>query len=460
MHADNSGTTPPKGNDCIYRLEGRPPLLTALPLGLQHVLAMFTANLAPILIIAGVCSLSGADTIIMVQCAMFVSGLTTFIQLYPIKLGKKFQIGSGLPIVMGTSFSFVPTACTVAATGGIGAVLGGCIAGSITEVFMGFFYPRIKKFFPPLVVGATLVTIGIKLLSAGAAYYAGGSGAEDFGSLQNLSVATFVFVLIILLQRFGKGLVKNSSLLIGLLSGYALAACLGMVHYSDIASASYFSVPMPFQLPITFTWSGVISFAAIYIVSGLETIGNTNGITIAAFDREAEEKETAGAILADSLGSVTAAVFNALPNTAFGQNVGIVSMTGVVNKFCIATGAMILMICGFVPKLGAVFASIPACVLGGAIISVFGMILINGIKMIAKAGFSERNLTVLAITFALGLGLANLPEATAQLPTVLQFIFADSVAATCIVAIIANVLFPVTDEAEKERAKRALMDLD
>lgn len=391
---------------------------------------------------------------------MFVSGLTTLIQLYPIKIWKKLQIGSGLPIVMGTSFSFVPTACTAAAVGGIGAVLGGCLAGSISEFFMGFYYSRIKKLFPPLVVGATLVAIGISLVSTGATYYAGGSGTEDFGSIQNLSVATFVFVLIILLQRFGKGLIKNSALLIGLLAGYVVAAFLGMVDYTDIAAASFFSIPMPFQLSISFSLSTAISFAIIYIVSGLVTIGNTNGITIAVFNRESEEKETSGAILADSLGSVTAAAFNALPNTVFGQNVGIVSMTGVVNKFCIATGAVILMVCGFIPKLGSVFASIPSAVLGGAIITVFGMILINGIKMIALAGFSERNLTVLAITFALGLGLSNVSAATAHLPSVLQLVFSDSTAATCIVAIIANIIFPVTDEADKGRAKRAMSEID
>ena len=319
MNADRKSTRE-QDRKMVYELDGRPSLSTAVPLGLQHVLAMFTSNLAPILIIAGVCGLSGADTVTMVQCAMFVSGLTTFIQLYPLRLGSRYQVGARLPIVMGTSFTFVPTASAVGAAGGIGAVLGGCLAGSLVEVFMGFFYKYIRRFFPPLVVGCTLVTIGVNLLGIGVYYFAGGAGAADYGSLKNLAAASFVLVIVILLQRFGKGLAKNAAILIGLVAGYILAA-----------------------------------------------------------------------------------------------------------------------------------------VLGGAIITVFGMILINGIKMIAKAGFSERNILVMGLTFVFGIGVPAHPEAVAQLPGFIRFIFNDAVTATCIVAIIANVLFPMKDAADIEKAKEAML---
>ena len=445
-------------HDLVYQLDGKPRLRTAIPLGMQHVLAMFASNLAPILLIAGACSLNGADTIIMMQCAMFVSGLTTFIQLYPIRLGKRLRIGGNLPIVMGTSFAFVPTATTVAATGGIGAVLGGCLLGSVSEVLIGVFYKYLRKFCPPLVVGSTLITIGINLMSAGAGYFAGGVGSKDYGSIRNLSIAFLVLAIVVLLQRFGKGLFKSSALLISMVIGYIICGFLGMVDTQSIAAAGWFSVPKPFHFKMTFSIPVTISFAALYITSGLETIGNTSGITMAGFDREATETETSGAILADAGGSILAACFNALPNTAFGQNAGIVSMTKVVNKFCIATGAFILMISGFIPKLGALFAAIPAPVLGGSIISVFSMIIINGIKMIAKAGFSERNVLILGVTFALGLGLAKDPAAVAQLPSAIRFIFSDSVAATCIVAIILNLIFPIKDKEELEKAKAALLD--
>ena len=288
-------------------------------------------------------------------------------------------------------------------------------------------------------------------------YFAGGAGAADYGSLQNLGVAFFVLAIVILLQRFGKGLAKNSAILIGLVAGYVLAAVLGMVDTSPIADAKWFGLPLPFQFHLEFQLPAILSFAALFVTSGLETIGNTSGITIAGFDREATEKETSGAILADALGSTTAAIFNALPNTAFGQNAGIVSMTKVVNRWCIATGAFILMISGFFPKLGALFSAIPNAVLGGAIITVFGMILINGIKMISKAGFSERNILVMGLTFAFGMGVPGHPEAVAQLPSALQFIFNDPVTATCIIAILANILFPLKDESDIAKAKEAML---
>ena len=456
MNADRKSTRE-QDRKMVYELDGRPSLSTAVPLGLQHVLAMFTSNLAPILIIAGVCGLSGADTVTMVQCAMFVSGLTTFIQLYPLRLGSRYPVGARLPIVMGTSFTFVPTASAVGAAGGIGAVLGGCLAGSLVEVFMGFFYKYIRRFFPPLVVGCTLVTIGVNLLGIGVDYFAGGAGAADYGSLKNLAAASFVLVIVILLQRFGKGLAKNAAILIGLVAGYILAAVLGMVDTAPIADAAWFGLPLPMQFQLTFQPAAIMSFAALFVTSGLETIGNTSGITMAGFDREATERETSGAILADALGSTTAALFNALPNTAFGQNAGIVAMTRVVNRWCIATGAFILMISGFFPKLGTIFSAIPNAVLGGAIITVFGMILINGIKMIAKAGFSERNILVMGLTFVFGIGVPAYPEAVAQLPGFIRFIFNDAVTATCITAIIANVLFPMKDAEDIEKAREAML---
>lgn len=358
---------------------------------------------------------------------------------------------------MGTSFTFVPTASAIGATSGIGAVLGGCLAGSFIEVIMGFFYKYIKRFFPPLVVGCTLVTIGVNLLDVGVDYFAGGAGAADYGSLKNIGIAFFVLLIVVLLQRFGKGLAKNSAILIGLIAGYIVAFFLGMVDTTPIKEAAWFGLPLPMQFKLEFQLPAILSFAALFVTSGLETIGNTSGITIAGFDREATEKETSGAILADALGSTTAALFNALPNTAFGQNAGIVSMTKVVNKWCIATGAFILMISGFFPKLGAIFSAIPNAVLGGAIITVFGMILINGIKMIAKAGFSERNILVMGLTFAFGMGMASHPDAVAQLPFILRFIFSDAVTGTCIVAIVANLLFPMKDAEDIAKAKDAML---
>lgn len=430
----------------VYQLEGRPSLFVAFPLGMQHVLAMFTSNVAPILIIAGACNLSGSDLVIMIQCAMFVSGLTTFIQLYPIKIGKNIRIGGNLPIVMGTSSAFVPSAITIANTGGIGMVLGASLLGSLIEVIIGFYYKYLHRFFPPVVIGCMLVTVGCILIEVGVNYFAGGVGSPDFGSAKNLLVAFLCLFIILILQIVGKGILKNSSILIGLVIGYIVSLFLGMVDTTAIREAAWFNIPKPMHFRLEFNIGAIINFAVLFVASGLETIGNTSGITIAAFDREASKEETSGAILADALGSTTAAIFNCLPNTAYGQNAGIVAMTRVVNKFCIATGAFVLMLSGFVPKLGAIFSVIPNSVLGGSIITVFAMILINGLKLLGKAGFSDRNILIMGITFAFGLGIANNPESVQGLPYILRFILKDAVVATCIVAIVANIIIPFPKE--------------
>lgn len=439
--------------ELIYQLDGRPPLAVAFPLGLQHVLAMFTSNLAPCFILAGIVGMDGPGKIIMVQCAMLISGVTTFLQLYPVNIfGKRSdlpRIGAGLPIVMGTSFAFVPTSITVAQMYGLPGVLGGALAGSIVEFIMGFFIKPLKKFFPPLVIGAVLIAIGINLLKAGTTYFLGGAaaiGTPEFGSVSNIMLGFIVFSAIVMCQRFGKGVFQVSSLLVGIIIGYIAAFFFGKLNFNLIAEASWFSVPRPFRFAYEFHLDAILSFAAIYIVSGLETIGNTSGITVAAFDREATTQETAGAIMADSFGSMLATIFNTLPNTAFGQNAGIVAMTRVVNKFCVATGAATLIAAGFVPKIGAVFSIMPPSVLGGAVISVFAMITINGIKLIAKSGFSQRNITVLSIMLAMGLGLATAPQgAFNQMPAVFGHLFKDSVAAISIIGIVVNAVFP-TDE--------------
>ncbi|MCD8348991.1 MAG: purine permease [Planctomycetaceae bacterium] len=449
-------------SNLVYSLYGRPPFWEAFPLGLQHVLAMFTSNLAPCFILAGVVGLGSADRIIMVQCAMLVSGVTTFFQLYPVSIfGRKSKLprlGAELPIVMGTSFAFVPTAITVGKAYGIAGVLGGALVGSLIEFFMAFFIKPLKRFFPPLVIGAVLIAIGINLLGAGTNYFLGGVGAADYGSPANIFLGFVVFITILICQRFGKGLVNLSSLLIGIIVGYIVAGLMGKLNFAPFTEASWFAVPMPLHFGYEFHLDAILTFAALYIVSGLETIGNTSGITVAAFNREATTKETSGAILADSAGSILASVFNTLPNTAFGQNAGIVAMTGVVNKFCIATGAATLIVCGFVPKVGAIFSMMPDAVLGGAVISVFAMITINGIKLISKSGFSHRNIIVLSATLAMGMGLGNAsPESYAAMPVIFQYLFKDSVATVCIIGIVTNIIFP----ADKGKtAESAVIEVD
>jgi NCS2 family nucleobase:cation symporter-2 len=473
-----SGLTGPHGRDLIYQLEGRPPLGVAFPLGLQHVLSMFIGNLAPVLVLSGIVVdgnpvITAAQRVLMVQCCMFASGMTTLVQLYPLKLGRTYQIGAGLPIVMGTAFAFVPTMRTLVAQYGINALLGGIIVASLVEVIMGFFIKPLKKFFPPLVIGAVLITIGLHLLPVGVQYFAGGAGAEaaaaakaagsttynealaaQYGSWQNLLIGGTVFLTIMCLQRFARGMLKISAILIGIIVGYVLAIILGQVNFAQAGAAKIVALPIPFTIIPTFSLDVILPLAFIYVVSGLETMGNINGITMAGFDREATIKETSGAVIADAAGSMFAAVFNTLPNTAFGQNAGIVAMTKVVNKWCIALGAFVLIAAGFIPKIGAVFAAMPSSVLGGAVITVFAMIMLNGIKLLAKAGFSDRNMLILSITFGVAFAVGDNKLLVSYLPGAIQWIFKDTTVAVCVISVLGNILFPASG-SDKELAQKA-----
>ncbi len=460
--------------DMIYTLEGRPSLSAALPLGLQHILSMFIANLAPVLVIAGIVSVSTGENIVsegqrllMVQLAMFVSGIATFLQLYPIKLGK-FQIGAGLPIVMGTSFVFVPALCAIGADWNIETIYGTVIVGSIAEVFLGLFLKPLRRFFPPVVIGCVLLAIGLSLLPIGIQYLAGGMQAQtaaakaaelsaqglavptemsalaaQFGSWQNLLTGSIVILVIVLFQRFMKKLFKALAILAGIVVGYIVAACFGIIDYSIITSAAPFSPPIPALVP-EFHIEPIIAILAFYIISGLETMGNVNGITAAIFDREAKAKEASGAILGDAVGSLFAGCFNTLPNTAFGQNAGIVAMTKVINKFVVATGASILVLASLFPMFGAIFSAIPNCVLGGAVITIFGMVLANGMKLINIDGLTANNILIICLSFGVGYGISHTPLLVGTFPEPLHFIFSQPVLAISIVAVLANIIFNKT----------------
>ena len=455
----------------IYQLDGRPKLTVAIPLGLQHILAMFVDNLAPIFILTGALSSGGVPfpselRIVMIQCAMLVAGLVTMVQLYPIKLGF-MTVGARLPIVVGTAFAFVPTlqslgqqlvAEQVPPVEAMCYILGAVIAGSSVEIVLGLFLKPLRRFFPPLVVGSVLITIGISLLGTGAMYFVGGATAKDAGSAQYWIVGGTVFLVTVLLNRFGKGMWKATSLLSGIVVGYLLAMAMGMVNFTGVVNSAWFSVPLPLnsELMPKFRLDIILPVMAIYVVSSLETLGNTNGITIAALNREATAEECSGSILADGFGSLFAGIFNCLPNTAFGQNAGIVAITRVINRHCIATGASFLVLAAFLPKIGAIFNAMPNCVMGGAVITVFAMIMHNGIKMITQAGFNEINNLIFAITFGLGYGVSTLAaDIKARFPLALQYLYTDKVAAVCVISVIACLLLgervKKTDKTEKEQ---------
>ena len=465
----------------VYELKGRPPLKAAIPLGLQHVFAMFIGNLAPILVMAGlVNTATGAPIItpeqrmLMIQCCMLASGLATIVQLYPIKLGR-VQIGSGLPIVMGTSFAFVPTMSSIGVSFGIGAVIGAVIVASCMEIFIGLLIKPLKRIITPIVIGSVLISIGLYLLPVGVTYLAGGAGAQSayitqqnllaqgmavpenvaalasrYASWQNLLMGSVVFLIIVVMQRFAKGLLKASAIVIAIAVGYILAIVLGQVDFSAVTAASPVAAPIPFSIRPEFHLGPIISMSFMVVVSSIETIGHVSGMTMAVWDRPATNQETQGAVLADFAGNIIASCFNTLPNTSFGQNIGIVSMTKAVNKFCILITALVLILAGLSPKVGALLSVMPSSVLGGAVITVFAMIMLNGIKIIAKEGFSERNVLIFVLTFGVGYSIAGNATLVSSLPPAVGFIFGNSTIAVCFVAILLNLIFPRPKHEVKE----------
>ena len=429
----------------IYQLDGRPKLTEAIPLGLQHVLAMFVGNVTPLIIISNVLNLDPQIKASLIQCAMFVSGLVTLIQCYP--LGP---VGAKLPIVMGTSFGFVPAATAIGVKYGMSGILGACLIGALFQILIGgLVLKRIRKYFPPVVTGIVVLTMGIALLPTGVNYFAGGVGAADFASPSNLLLGTIVLITVIFFKQYTKGMLSISSVLIGLIVGYIVAIPMGKIDFSSLSQAALLSLPVPFQLGFEFPIDAIIAMIFVYMVSTVETIGDTTAIANSGLGREASEKEIVGAVLADGIGSLVGTLFSVLPNTSFGQNVGIVAMTKIVNRFVIATGACILILAGIFPKVGALISLMPASVLGGASIVMFSMIVVSGIRLITTETLTERNAMIVAVSLGLGLGVAYVPGFFDTFPESIQLIFGESkTVLPAILAVILNIVLPKEEICE------------
>lgn len=431
-----------------HKLEGKVPFKIAFPLGLQHVLAMFVSNLAPILIIGGVAlgnhpeSFSSAGLTMMVQAAMFTSALVTMIQLYPIKIGS-YRIGAGLPIVMGVSFAFVGVGVNAAIEFGMPAVIGAAFIGAILEIFIGFTYRYIKRIFTPLVTGTLLIALGLYLVNVGGNYFVGGFGPWR-GTWEAVLTATITLIVALGFNIWGKGVWKNASILVGIFVGTGVALLFGITNFDLVGQTDWVSfwhiVPLKaidFNVGEMFKLGAIIPFLAVYFATSVETIGDTNGVALGGLGRIATEEEIEGGLLADGFGSMFSTMFNAMPNTSFGQNVGIVTNTKVVNKSVIFVGVSFLALLSFLPKLAAIFRVIPDAVLGGALITLFAIIIGNGVKMLKKAGFTDKNMLIISIALGLGLGLGGKAEFI-SIHKALDVLFGSTVAATAIFAILAS----------------------
>jgi len=426
-----------KQSTSIYDIDGKPPLKQAIPLALQHILAMFAGNVAVPIIVAGAIGVSAEEKAYLIQCAMFVAGIATLIQV--IRFGP---VGAKLPIVMGTSFGFLTASIVIGKEFGLAGIFGAALIGGFFEMFLGYFLKYLRKYFPPIVTGTVLLTIGLSLLPTGVTYFAGGNGAADFGSPTNLFLGSIVLLTIILVGQFGKGFSKISAVLIGIVVGYIVAIPLGKVDFSGISTAALFSFPVPFKYGIEFHASAIVTMLVMYLVTAIETVGDISGVTIGGAGREATDEELSGGVLADGLGSVIGAIFNALPNTSFSQNVGLVAVTKVMSNYVVKIGAVFLIIAGLFPKLGALVAAMPSSVLGGATIIMFGSIAVTGMKLITSNGLSSRDITIVSVALCLGYGFSQVPTALAIFPSIVQNLASSGITVSCMVALLLNIIIP------------------
>lgn len=424
-----------------------PPIGQAIPLGLQHVLAMFASNVTPSIIVAGAAGLAfgGAEQIYLIQMAMLFAGIATLFQT--IGAGP---IGSRLPIMQGTSFAFVGVLAGVAATQGLSVALTACIIAGLIHFALGSIIQNIRFMFPPLVTGLVILAIGLYLIPVAIKYSAGGAAefqmnAESFGSLMHWSVALTVVVVSLICKFMTKGLISNAAVLIGLIAGYIVAIFMGMVSFGGVAKSAWFQIPEVMPYGFEFSLGAVIGVTLVSIVSAIETVGDTSATTKAGAGRDATDEEISGATYADGLGTAVAGVFGGLPNTSFSQNVGIVGMTGIMSRHVVTIAGLIMVICGLIPKIGAVISSMPLPVLGGGVIVMFGMVAAAGMNMLSTVKMSRRNMIIISVSLAVGLGLNLVPSAVQYLPGIWKTLATSAVAPTALLAVTLNLILPQED---------------
>ncbi len=421
-----------------------PPLAQAVPLGLRHVLAMFVSNVTPSIIVAGAAGLAfgGPEQVYLIQMAMLFAGVATLFQT--VGFGP---VGARLPIMQGTSFAFVGVLAGVAATQGLGVALSACIVAGVIHFLLGAVIQRLRWLFPPLVTGLVILAIGLYLIPVAIKYAAGGAAsfqmeAESFGSLLHWTVALSVVVVSLVMKFFTRGALSNAAILLGLIAGYLVALAFGMVDFGGVARAAWITKVVPLPYGFEFSLGAVIAVTLVSVVSAIETVGDTSATTKAGAGRQATDREIAGATYADGLGTAVAGVFGGLPNTSFSQNVGIVGMTGMMSRHVVTIGALVLILCGLVPKIGAVIASMPLPVLGGGVIVMFGMVAAAGLNMLTEVDMNRRNMVIIAVSLVAGLGLNLVPTAVQYLPGVVKTLATSAVAPTALVAIVLNLLLP------------------
>ncbi len=431
----------------VFSLDGVPAPGQLIPLGLQHVVAAIVGIITPAIMVANTCNLSGGDRTLLIQVSLIVTALATLLQLYTIK----HRVGSGLPVVMGISFAYVPTLLAIGGQFDLPTILGAEIVGGCVAIVFGIFVKQIRRLFPPLITGTVIFTIGLSLYPTAVKYMAGGAGSAEFGSLKNWSVALVTLAVVVLLQNFGKGVLKLGAILWGMIVGYVMALCLGMVDFSAVAPAGWFQLAAPLHFGVKFEVSACVSLAVVYVINAVQTIGDLSSTTMGGMDRMPTDRELSGGIVAQGAVSILGALFGGLPAATYSQNVGIVTVNKVINKAVFAFASLILLLAGLVPKLSALLTTIPQAVIGGATISVFATITMTGIRMITDHRFTMRSSAVVGLSVALGVGITQVAGSLQGpgFPVWVHTVFGSSpIVVTAIVAILLNLLLPKEPPAQ------------
>lgn len=435
-----------KKHASVFDLNGVPRFGEALPLALQHVVAMIVGCVTPSIIVAGAGQISNADKVILIQAALVIAGISTLLQLFPI--GKYF--GSGLPVIMGVSFAYVPSMSAIAEGYDIGTILGAQIIGGVVAFVVGLFIKQLRKFFPPLITGTVVFSIGLSLYPTAINYMAGGTSSPSYGSWKNWAIAIFTLAVVTFLNHFTKGFFKLASILIGMIAGYIVAIAAGMVDFSAVGDAGLLYVPHPMHFGIHFNISASVAIGLLFAINSVQAIGDFSATTIGGLDREPTDQELQGGILCYGVTNILGAFIGGLPTATYSQNVGIVSTTKVVNRMILGLAAVIILVAGLVPKFSALLTTIPQCVLGGATISVFASIAMTGIKLITSQPMTYRNTSVVGLAVAMGMGVTQASASLGTFPDWVTTIFGKSpVVLATIVAILLNQILPKDKPAGK-----------
>lgn len=447
-----------KAKGSVFELTGTPPMGQAVPLALQHVVAMIVGCVTPAIIAGNAGNLSGGDKVLLIQSSLVIAGIATLLQLYPIG-GKRLRISSGLPVILGASFSYLSLLEAIAKEFNIATIMGAQLCGGVAAILVGLFIKKLRRFFPPLVAGTVVFTIGLSLYPTAINYMAGGASNTDvtklatpallYGSWQNWTVALIVLAVVVCLNHFGKGIFKLASILFGIFVGYVVALCFGMVDFSKVASAGWFQLPEPMHFGIDFEISPIISMVILFVVNAVQAVGDFSATTMGGLDREPTDNELSGGIIGSGVSSLISAFIGGLPCATYSQNVGIVATTKVVNRVVFTIAAGLILVAGLIPKFSGILTTIPQCVLGGATISVFASITMTGIKLITTEEMNYRNTSIVGLAVAIGMGVTLVPQSLSMFPNWVQLVFGKSaVVLATIITIALNIIIPKQKEVK------------